>query len=132
MREVRRRRRQQIEEAVVQKVQTHLAQIHLLDLMLRLSLLPRSFCSLKLYESLRLSFHPLGFRTTTIEKERQRIMHNFQGFKKTEQLNMTASESKGKPGKKVMRGRKRGRIVQCYPVDPQRSPFPCPHPRNQT
>lgn len=136
MREVRRRRRQQIEEAVVKKksaVPTRLAQILLLDLMLRFSLLPHFFSSLKLYESLLLSFHPLAFGTNTTEEERRRIMHNFQGLcfnnkKKTDQLKRTATESKAKAGKKVMREKKE--VMPRHYVDPTADPHR--HQRNQT
>lgn len=127
MREVRRKRRQQIEEAVVKKkkkssVPTCVAQILLLDLMLRLSLLPRFLSSLKLHESLLLSFHPIAFGTNTTEEERQRIMHNIQGLwlqKKPDQLN---TNSKRKQRQEGDEREKRGSAMPRHPVDPQRSP----------
>lgn len=115
-------------------VPTHLAQILLLDLMLWLSLLPHFFSSLKLYESLLLSFHPLAFGTNTTEEERQRIMHDFQGLwlQKNRSVKHNSNRKQRKSRQEGDEREKRGRVMSRHPVDPQRSSFPHLHQRNQT
>lgn len=117
-------------------VPTRLAQILLLDLMLWLSLLPHFFSSLKLYESLLLSFHPLAFGTNTTEEERQRIMHYFQGLwlQKNRSVKHNSNRKQRKSRQEGDEREKRGmkRVMSRHPVDPQRSPFPHLHQGNQT
>lgn len=108
-------------------VPTRLAEILLLDLMLQLSLLPHFFSSLKLYESLLLSFHPLAFGTNTTEEERCRIMHNFQGlcFNKNNKNRSVKQNSNRKQSKSRQEGderEKRGNAMP--PCWPHRGPPP--------